>query len=101
MQQTLPDSAYVARYGGEEFAILLHDVPYAIAKEQLQLVLEAIRHEQLEHVNRSDDKNYVTLSMGMAWMDKQHDFDNIEELMKRADQYLYLAKQAGRDQLQS
>lgn len=101
MQQTLPDSAYVARYGGEEFAILLHDVPYAIAKEQLQLVLEAIRHEQLEHVNRSDDKNYVTLSMGMAWMDKQHDFDNIEELMKSADQYLYLAKQAGRDQLQS
>ncbi|OTG78054.1 histidine kinase [Acinetobacter sp. ANC 5054] len=99
MHETLPDSAYVARYGGEEFAILMHDVPYAIAKEQLQLVLEAIRNDQLEHLNRGDHKEYVTLSMGMAWMDKQHDYENIEELMKNADQYLYMAKQAGRDQI--
>ncbi|WP_373686214.1 diguanylate cyclase domain-containing protein [Acinetobacter sp. YH12054] len=99
MQNTLPSSAYVARYGGEEFAILMHDVPYAIAQEQLQLVLEAMRNEQLEHVNRGDDKNYVTLSLGMAWMDKQNDFDSIEALMKHADHYLYMAKQAGRDQL--
>ncbi len=100
MRDTLPDSAYIARYGGEEFAILMNDVPYAIAREQLEMVLEAVRQENMQHINRGDEKTYVTLSMGMAWMDRQHDFDNIHELMKAADTCLYAAKQAGRDQLQ-
>ena len=101
IQQALPSSAYVARYGGEEFAIILHNVPSAVVLNVLQQVLDAVRQMQMEHLNRPDQKSYVTLSMGVAWMDQDHEYVNIHELMKAADVQLYAAKHAGRDQYQA
>ncbi|OTG69591.1 histidine kinase [Acinetobacter sp. ANC 4470] len=100
IQQALPESAYVARYGGEEFAIILHDVPNAVVLNVLQQVLNAVRKNQFEHLNRPDQKQYVTLSMGVAWIDQEHQYADIHELMKAADVQLYAAKHAGRDQYQ-
>jgi diguanylate cyclase (GGDEF)-like protein len=101
IQHALPPSAYVARYGGEEFAIILHNVPSEVVLKVLQQVLNAVRQAQLEHVNRPDQKQYVTLSMGVAWMDQNHPYADIHELMKAADVQLYAAKGAGRDQYQA
>ena len=101
IQQALPESAYVARYGGEEFAIILHDVPHAVVLNVLQQVLNAVRKNHFEHLNRPDQKQYVTLSMGIAWIDREHQYANIHELMKAADVQLYAAKHAGRDQYQA
>ncbi|WP_407308468.1 diguanylate cyclase domain-containing protein [Acinetobacter sp.] len=98
IQQALPPSAYVARYGGEEFGIILHNIPSEVVLKILQQVLNAVRQAQLEHVNRPDQKKYVTLSMGVAWMDRHHTYTDIHELMKAADVQLYAAKGAGRDQ---
>jgi diguanylate cyclase (GGDEF)-like protein len=98
IQQALPASAYVARYGGEEFAIILYNVPSAVVLNVLQQVLNAVRQAQMEHLNRPDQKKYVTLSMGVAWMDQKHHYADIHELMKAADVQLYAAKHAGRDQ---
>ncbi len=100
IQQALPPSAYVARYGGEEFAILLHNVPSEVVLNVLQQVLNAIRQHRFEHLNRPDQKQYVTISMGVAWMDRNHPYTDIHELMKAADVQLYAAKGAGRDQYQ-
>ncbi|MEZ2903118.1 diguanylate cyclase domain-containing protein [Acinetobacter terrestris] len=101
IQQALPPSAYVARYGGEEFAVILHNVPSEVVLKVLQQVLNAVRQAQLEHLNRPDQKQYVTLSMGVAWMDRNHPYADIHELMKAADVQLYAAKGAGRDQYQA
>lgn len=100
IQQALPASAYVARYGGEEFAIVLHNVPSEVVLNVLQQVLNAVRHCRFEHLSRPDQKQYVTLSMGVAWMDRNHPYADIHELMKAADTQLYAAKTAGRDQCQ-
>lgn len=100
IQQALPESAYVARYGGEEFAIILHNIPSQVVLNVLQQVLNAVRDAQFEHLNRPDQKQYVTLSMGVAWMDRNHPYSDIHELMKAADIQLYAAKDAGRDQYQ-
>lgn len=100
IQSALPPSAYVARYGGEEFAIVLHNVPGEVVLNVLQQVLNAVRNSQFEHLNRPDQKQYVTLSMGVAWMDRHHQYADIHELMKAADVQLYAAKDAGRDQYQ-
>ena len=101
IQQVLPKQGYLARYGGEEFAILLHDMPIPEAREILEIVLLAVRAEQLEHDNRGDDKDYVTVSIGVAYMDAHHSYADIHTLMKTADQHLYEAKLAGRDQIKS
>ena len=53
----------------------------------------------MEHLNRPDAKDYVTVSMGAAWVEQNHGYADIHELMKAADVQLYAAKQAGRDQL--
>lgn len=95
----LPHNAYLARYGGEEFAIVLYNVPIVIIRQIMQTVLDAVRSEHIEHHNRLDEKGYVTLSMGVSWMDHQTSYANIHDLMKAADLKLYEAKEAGRDQM--
>lgn len=95
----LPHNAYLARYGGEEFAIVLYNVPLVIISQIMQTVLDAVRSARFEHLNRLDGKDYVTLSMGISWMDRETSYANIHDLMKAADLKLYQAKEAGRDQM--
>ena len=61
--------------------------------------LDAVRSARFEHHNRLDGKDYVTLSMGVSWMDHETIYANIHDLMKAADLKLYQAKEAGRDQM--
>lgn len=98
LNRALPKNAYVARYGGEEFALILHNVPIALLEPMMAQVLQAVRAEQIQHIARQDAKNYVTVSMGVAWMTGKQPYASVLEFMKAADQQLYLAKEAGRDQ---
>jgi diguanylate cyclase (GGDEF)-like protein len=99
IQSNLPEHAYLARYGGEEFAVIIRNMPVVVVEQTLQHVLHIIRQQQFEHLNRGDHKQYVTISIGAAYMDRKHQYHDIHALMKAADQQLYLAKNAGRDQL--
>ena len=99
LQNTLPKNAFVARYGGEEFAILLHDIPQPAIAPLMQKVLQAVRDADFEHVAREDHKQYVTLSMGVAWMTREQAYTHVDDFMKAADANLYQAKHAGRDQV--
>ena len=98
---TLPASAFLARYGGEEFAIVMQNVPLQVSVDLMDKVMNAIRLAQFEHCKRGDHKNFVTVSMGMACMDREQHYKDIHALMKAADEKLYEAKQAGRDQLKA
>jgi diguanylate cyclase (GGDEF)-like protein/PAS domain S-box-containing protein len=86
----------VARYGGEEFCLILPDTDetgaMAIAERLRQAVLDAaIPHE-------GSETGIVTISLGIAAYPPHQMLRSCEDLLIRADQALYAAKRAGRNQ---
>ena len=88
----LPASGFLARYGGEEFAILLSDLDREQTQKFAEKLCRVIREQQLEHINREDGKDFITISVGVAIMDSTHRYKSVDCLMKTADQQLYQAK---------
>ncbi|WP_102345290.1 sensor domain-containing diguanylate cyclase [Bacillus sp. Marseille-P3661] len=90
---------FVARYGGEEFVVLLPETGHQGTAYLGELFLTNIR--DLELINDvSEIGNYITVSIGCATLipTDQH---KPEELIKLADQALYVAKKKGRNQVVS
>lgn len=85
----------VGRYGGEEFIIVLPGADAAIAGRVAERLRKAIA---CQAVNLSTGSISVTVSLGVAATGGQ-DTRSAEELIKRADQALYQAKNAGRDRV--
>jgi len=89
-------SDWVARYGGEEFVLVLPETPLA----QAQDVAERLR-QQIEQTLRVELSNgqllRVTASLGVA---EYRSGERGEDLLSRADEQLYVAKQAGRNRVQ-
>lgn len=87
------DSVY--RYGGEEFLVILPEVGAegaAIAAEHMRSAVEAL---QIEH--KFAATGILTASFGVA--DEHLDSPDIAELIKRADNALYIAKSEGRNRV--
>lgn len=81
-----------ARYGGEEFVALL---PNSNAMES-SVVAERIRQSISECCTNTDLGDVtVTVSAGIA--ESLSNVDDIENIIRRADQALYKAKEAGRN----
>ncbi|MBC8017562.1 MAG: GGDEF domain-containing protein [Verrucomicrobia bacterium] len=84
----------IGRYGGEEFAVLLPDTNL----EQCLVVAERIRvsisHEPFEH---EGDSIPVTVSLGVSCSSESD--QGLNDLLKRADEGLYKAKEAGRNRV--
>ncbi|MBV1871220.1 MAG: GGDEF domain-containing protein [Gammaproteobacteria bacterium] len=94
MKGKLRPNEIVARYGGEEFVILLPGVPAKIAfmiSERVRSGVEACFY----HDPASNKKVPITASLGIAQLEPG---DSKESLLKHADDALYQAKQAGRNQ---
>ena len=84
------------RYGGEEFIVIMPDTDIVYAS----VVAERIRREVEEHpilAENGSKQVYTTISMGLSSID--HESDTPSALMKRADNALYAAKRAGRNQV--
>ena len=84
------------RYGGEEFLIILPDTPF---QETLNLAERIRKRIKESPVPQSEliPPISVTISLGVAtMMDKDISIDN---MIKRADDGLYVAKNSGRDQV--
>ncbi len=84
------ESDVCARYGGEEFAIILHETTESGAK----ILAERIRAKVAAATFPGGLK--LTISVGVAATDDAAVFT---QLMDRADQALYAAKQGGRNQV--
>jgi diguanylate cyclase (GGDEF)-like protein/putative nucleotidyltransferase with HDIG domain len=87
------DEDIVVRYGGEEFAIIF---PELVEKEAYKAI-ERIRKAVENAFNSQDDtvSEFITISSGIASYPK--DGNKVEELVEKADEALYVAKQTGRN----
>jgi len=88
-------SDVASRYGGEEFLVLLPECPFDAALRRA----EQMRKEVAKLELRYDDRPLgpVTVSLGVAVF-PDHATES-EELLRHADEALYLAKQAGRNRV--
>ncbi len=84
---------FVARYGGEEFVLILPETDEDTAFEVIDKTREMIGRLPFHF---RDEKIQITMSFGLVAFDA---VDSPEELFERADQALYRAKNAGRNQV--
>lgn len=84
----------LARYGGEEFACLLPDTDLAGAERVAQKMLAAVAELRIEHL-ASEVGPQVSLSLGVATVRASARLTP-QELLRCADEQLYLAKAGGR-----
>ena len=87
-----------ARYGGEEFALVLPDTDQEGAVRVVQLVRHHLQTLGLPH-GASPSGDTITLSFGIATQVPTSG-PPADSLLKAADQALYAAKAAGRNQYQ-
>jgi diguanylate cyclase (GGDEF)-like protein len=85
----------LARYGGEEFVVLLPETPLAGAVAVMERVRERIEATTIEL--EQGQRIGITVSVGLA--DLTNELEDIESLLKRADDALYEAKHAGRNRV--
>jgi diguanylate cyclase (GGDEF)-like protein/PAS domain S-box-containing protein len=88
----------VARYGGEEFAVILPHCDENIAMSRADKLLQAVRDKAIPHV-KSGIADHITVSIGVVTC-RQSSIEPIapDKLIKAADEMLYKAKAAGRNQ---
>lgn len=84
---------FAARYGGEEFLLFMSAVSTEKAQSLSNELLERVRQKAIAGPN-----GIVTISAGVA-VRRPGPQDTLEELILRADEALYRAKGAGRNQV--
>ena len=94
LRKRLRGSDFIARFGGEEFVLLLPATPPAVGAKLLETLRAAIEacpfHFKGERVT-------ITISMGLtSFRVREHS----DLALKRADQALYRAKNAGRNRVE-
>jgi diguanylate cyclase len=94
LRKRLRGGDFIARFGGEEFVLLLPATPPAVGARLLETLRAAIEacpfHFKGERVT-------ITISMGLAAFRPGEHSDLV---LKRADQALYRAKNAGRNRVE-
>jgi diguanylate cyclase (GGDEF)-like protein len=83
----------VARFGGEEFCVVLKDIP----SDSALMFFESLREKVASlHLDVAEDKQLsFTISIGIT----TNYHDNLDEMIKASDTYLYKAKTAGRNRV--
>lgn len=89
------NSGLCARYGGEEIVIFLDDVNgYEVTNDYLNKLRIAVQDNVVEY---DSIKKNITISMGYSFYAGKS--DTIGSVIKRADDFLYEAKNSGKNKL--
>lgn len=94
LQQSVRESDLVGRYGGEEFVVLL---PHTNLDQALN-VAEKIRIAVSESPVEGMGERHLTISIGAAGF-PDISAKKVEDLVRKADEALYRAKEGGRNQV--
>jgi diguanylate cyclase (GGDEF)-like protein len=89
LKSLVRDTDMLCRYGGEEFVIIYNEV----SKKDIELKVEKIRVE-IENSIFKCDYSKITISIGLSFGQKG---DDINMVLKEADEALYMAKNDGRN----
>ena len=89
MQELVGQRGVIGRFGGDEYVIVLEKVE---TRDQLKTLLKTIAKEL---ALAFDPKTRVTASIGVS--EYPVDGNEYEELMRKADKALYLAKEKGKN----
>ena len=92
LKESVRPTDVVGRYGGEEFAIIL---PRTDLNETRQIANRLCTAMSEKSVSVEDADIPITISMGIAGLTKN--VASLDELLQRADQALYGAKEEGRN----
>lgn len=84
-----------SRYGGDEFVILLPETSTSTARQIAERLRDAIESFPIAYEGHTIA---VTISLGVVTM-SHADHRTLDDLLRLADQALYAAKQAGRNQI--
>lgn len=84
------------RYGGEEFALIYVDLDKYESIHLAEQIVASVHELNIEHEGSPFGR--VTVSVGFAYtVPKRH--SHVEKLFQKADEALYMAKDAGRNRL--
>jgi polar amino acid transport system substrate-binding protein len=92
IQQNIRKSDYFGRWGGEEFLIILPETDLPQAETMANKLLNVVNQHEFSGIGQ------LTCSIGIAQI---MPFDTEKNLINRADQGLYLAKQQGKNRVRS
>ena len=92
----LRNTDILARYGGEEFCILLLNTQSQGALRKAEDLRKKIEAHSFEY---NGSRIRVTASLGLSMLQLNDDTDNLDKLLKRADEKLYEAKRGGRNRV--
>lgn len=91
VKENIRTADIMARWGGEEFMVLMPHSDIQAAKIVAEKLRLAISHHHFDKVNE------LTVSVGVAVFESKDDMDS---LLKRVDDALYLAKKQGRNRVE-
>jgi diguanylate cyclase (GGDEF)-like protein len=83
----------VARFGGEEFCVVLKDIP----SDSAQMFFESLREKVASLRLTIEEGKQISFTISIGVTTLYH--DNLDEMIKASDTYLYEAKTAGRNRV--
>lgn len=96
LQDSVRQNDIAARIGGEEFALLLVGAPSGVAESIAERIRLAIASQDAES-SQSQLPEPITISMGV--FTSTDTTVSVEECVRRADEAMYRAKEAGRNRV--
>lgn len=96
-KRSVKNKGTVARIGGEEFAAILPNTDITGAYSVGEAIRRTVSHGKIKDMGNQLVLDQITISAGVAQFDLR---DLKNQLMQRADQALYRAKENGRNRLE-
>ena len=95
LKRVVRETDFISRFGGDEFLVFLKDIDQeSMVIEIAQRILKEIK----EPIKLGEHTHHISGSIGIALIPR--DGENVEEIIKNADNAMYSAKRKGKDRFE-